>query len=125
MSNFVIGAMEFNGTFSNSISFGGIVARAVGGIVLFITGIVITKAGALGAAGSGLILNPRRARKDLSPYSRMVGGMIKDGLEESGLASIKNGNSSSPEKIVMLKCTSCGQLNEDDSKFCQECGKKL
>jgi uncharacterized membrane protein YvbJ len=27
--------------------------------------------------------------------------------------------------VVMLKCPACGKLNEDDSKFCQECGRAL
>jgi hypothetical protein len=26
---------------------------------------------------------------------------------------------------IMIKCRDCGQLNEEDSKFCQECGGKL
>ncbi|MBN2211735.1 MAG: zinc-ribbon domain-containing protein [Sedimentisphaerales bacterium] len=30
-----------------------------------------------------------------------------------------------PEKVIMIKCRSCGKLNEEDSKFCQECGKPL
>ena len=29
------------------------------------------------------------------------------------------------EKIVMIKCSTCGKLNEEDSRFCQECGGKL
>jgi hypothetical protein len=30
-----------------------------------------------------------------------------------------------PEKLVMVKCPSCGKLNDQDAKFCKECGKKL
>lgn len=27
--------------------------------------------------------------------------------------------------VIMIKCRDCGKLNEVDSKFCQECGKKI
>jgi hypothetical protein len=30
-----------------------------------------------------------------------------------------------PENLVMIKCQSCGKLNGQDAKFCQECGRKL
>jgi len=26
---------------------------------------------------------------------------------------------------VMVKCPSCGKLNDQDAKFCQECGRKF
>jgi hypothetical protein len=29
------------------------------------------------------------------------------------------------EKLVMVKCQSCGKLNDQDAKFCQECGRKF
>jgi rRNA maturation endonuclease Nob1 len=46
--------------------------------------------------------------------------MVKDALEE-----VKPGAGAKPEKVIMIKCRSCGKLNEEDSKFCQECGKPL
>ena len=46
--------------------------------------------------------------------------MVKDALEE---ANVNLGTK--PEKVVMIKCPSCGKLNEEDSKFCQECGKQI
>jgi uncharacterized OB-fold protein len=51
----------------------------------------------------------------------MAGGMVKDALDE---ADIKLGKSDS-EKVIMIKCRKCGKLNEEDSKFCQECGQPL
>ncbi len=50
----------------------------------------------------------------------MVGGMVKDALEE-----VKPGAGEKPEKVIMIKCPACGKLNEEDSKFCQECGNQL
>jgi len=31
----------------------------------------------------------------------------------------------SPETVVKIRCRECGKLNEEDSKFCQECGKQI
>ncbi len=66
-------------------------------------------------------MNPEKAREELKPYSRMAGGMVKDVLDE---ADIHLGGGK-PERVVMIKCPACGKLNEEDSKFCQECGKPL
>ena len=96
-------------------------ARAFGGMALMIIGGIIRTIGARGVAGSGLILDPHQARQDLEPYTRMAGGMVKDVLDEADIEL--NGKSS--EKIIMIKCKNCGKLNEEDSRFCQECGKPL
>ena len=76
---------------------------------------------ARGTAGSGLLLDPEKARDDLEPWARMGGGIVKDVLEE---ADIDLGAGKS-EKVIMIKCRECGKLNEEDSKFCQECGKTI
>lgn len=96
-------------------------ARGVGGVALIAAGAGIRAVGARGLAGSGVVLDPERARQELEPYSRMAGGMVKDALDE---AQIKAGTGA-PERIVMVRCPSCGKLNDEDSKFCRECGKKL
>ena len=95
--------------------------RALTGIVLIVVGGIVMGIGARGAAGSGLVLDPKKAREDLEPFTRMGGGMLKDALDE---ADINLGKSSS-EKVIMIKCRNCQKLNEEDSKFCQECGKPL
>ena len=117
-STFVTFAMHF-GDFSNfeSNAKSGMI-RAFGGMVLMIIGQIIRGIGARGLAGSGVVLDPEKAREELEPYSRMAGGMVSDALDE---ANVNLGNK--PEKVIMLKCPSCGKLNEEDSKFCQECGK--
>ena len=119
-STFVTFIMNF-GDFSNfeSDSKSGMI-RAFGGMGLLIVGGMVRGIGALGVAGSGVKLDPGQAKEELEPYSRMAGGMIKDVLDE---ANVNLGSQS--EKIIMLKCTVCGKLNEDDSKFCQECGNKI
>ena len=95
--------------------------RAFGGMALLIVGGIIRGIGARGLAGSGVVLDPERAREELEPYSRLAGGMVKDALDEADI-DLGGGRS---EKVVMVKCSSCGKLNEEDSKFCQECGRKL
>ncbi len=94
--------------------------RAFGGMGLLVVGAIIRGIGARGLAGSGVVLDPDKAREDLAPYSRMAGGMVKDALDEAQIDL-----SGAKEKVIMLKCQKCGKLNEQDSKFCQECGTKL
>jgi len=59
--------------------------RAVGGMVLIIAGAVIRGIGVRGLAGSGVILDPKKAREDVEPWARMAGGIVKDAVEETGL----------------------------------------
>ena len=127
----VIGGIMFASTFfvvfsafgdhSNMDSLGQTFAiRGFGGMVLLIAGTIIRGIGARGLAGSGVVLDPKQAREELEPYTRMAGGMVKDALDE---ADISLGSKS--ERVIMIKCRSCGKLNEEDSKFCQECGKEI
>lgn len=119
-STFVTFAVHF-GDFSNFESNAkSEMFRVFGGMALLIVGGIIRGIGARGLAGSGVVLDPEKARQDLEPYSRMAGGMVKDALEE---ADVNLGGR--PEKVIMIKCPSCGKLNEEDSKFCQECGKQI
>jgi hypothetical protein len=60
-------------------------ARAFGGIALVILGSVLMSVGSRGAAGSGLVLDPRRAREDLEPWGRAAGGLLGDALDEAGV----------------------------------------
>lgn len=114
---FIMNFGNFNNFESNAKSG---MLRAFGGMALLIVGGIVRGIGALGVAGSGVKLNPQQAKEELEPYSRMAGGMIKDVLDESGINIERKS-----EKIIMIKCQSCGKLNEEDSKFCQECGKNI
>jgi len=105
---------------SNAKSFG---FSAVGGFILLIAGSIVRGIGARGLAGSGAVLDPERAREEIEPFSRMAGGMAKDFLEEADVDLSGIGGKS--EKVVMIKCQACEKLNEEDSKFCQECGAEI
>lgn len=97
------------------------VVRMILAAALLLIGGALRAVGARGLAGSGVILDPQRARRDLEPYARMAGGMVKDALDEAEIKTAEAG----PERVVMIRCPSCNRLNEEDSKFCQECGRKL
>ncbi|MEJ2648876.1 MAG: zinc ribbon domain-containing protein [Sedimentisphaerales bacterium] len=117
-----VSGIQHNGDFSNFRARSkSMETRAITGMCLIVVGGIVMGIGARGAAGSGLVLDPKKAREDLEPYARMGGGMLKDALDE---ADIHLGKSSS-EKVIMIKCRNCQKLNEEDSKFCQECGKPL
>ena len=119
-STFVTFAMHF-GDFSNFESNArSEMFRAFGGMALLMIGGIIRGVGARGLAGSGVVLDPEQARQELEPYSRMAGGMVKDALDQ---ANVNLGGK--PEKVIMIKCPGCGTLNEEDAKFCKECGKKM
>lgn len=133
MALIVVGLLLFGSTFVTAIArfgdftdFTGQVQssgmRAFGGIALCVVGGVLRTMGSRGLAGSGAVLDPEQARKDLEPYSRQMGGMVKDALDA---ADIRLGGGGGSAKVVMVKCRACGKLNEEDSKFCQECGKPL
>jgi len=94
--------------------------RAFGGMALLIVGGIVRGIGARGLAGSGVLLDPEKARDELEPYSRMAGGMVKDALDEADI-----GVGGEPTKVIMIKCKSCGGLSQEAANFCQKCGAKL
>ena len=104
----------------------GIMVVAFIGFALIGGGGAMRGIAAKGVAGSGLVLDPEKAREDLEPWTRMGGGMVKDALDEADInLNHLGGGGSKPEKVIMIKCRECGKLNEEDSKFCQECGKSF
>ncbi len=123
-SVFVTGAMDFGNfdNFEEKTQSSGM--RAIGGMALLFIGGIIRSIGARGLAGSGVILDPEQARSDLEPYIRMVGGMAKDAIDEADF-DLGSKLENRPEQIVVIKCRDCGKLNEEDSKFCQECGQPI
>lgn len=59
--------------------------RAVVGMALMVVGIVTRGIARAGVAGSGLKPDPEQARRDVEPWSRMTGGVLKDVLDEAGV----------------------------------------
>jgi hypothetical protein len=84
-SIFISGALHF-GDFNNfETRSHSMVVRAVVGMAMLFGGSFLMKLGRMGAAGSGLKLDPEKAREDVEPWSRMAGGVAKDALDEAGI----------------------------------------
>lgn len=70
-------------------------------------------------------MDPDKAREDLKPFSESKGKMINDVVENIDI--VKNISHHSKEReiieVIKLKCRECGELNDEDAKFCKECGK--
>jgi hypothetical protein len=98
--------------------------RAVGGMLLMIAGQGVQRMGARGLAGSGVILDPEQARKDVEPWTRMAGGMANDALSEVDLAG-RLGGGPAAEPAVKIRCPGCRELNDERAKFCDQCGAAL
>jgi hypothetical protein len=101
-SVFVTGVMNFGNfhDFDGQVRSAGL--RAVAGMAMFMAGGVLMGIGRAGLAGSGVVLDPQRAREDLEPWSRMAGGMVKDTLDEAGI-SIGSAGRSEPDFADRLR----------------------
>ena len=96
ISVFISGTLHF-GDFDNFGQRGrseGI--RGVLGMLMMIVGGVLTGIGRMGMAGSGIKLDPEEARRDVEPWARMTGGVVKDAMDEAG---IKLGGQSSAGEL--------------------------
>lgn len=86
LSTFLSAALHF-GDFSNFTDRSrSMVLRTVTGAVLAVAGVVLQSIGRAGLAGSGLKLDPEEARRDVEPWARMGGGVVKDVLDEAGIS---------------------------------------
>lgn len=99
--------------------------RAIAGMVLMVVGGGLRTVGARGLAGSGVILDPQKARQDVEPWSRMAGGVVKDALSEADLPKVLGGQHQEPASVVKVRCQQCKALNDEDAKFCKQCGAGL
>jgi hypothetical protein len=97
--------------------------RGIGGMVLMMAGVALMNVGARGLAGSGVVLDPRKAREDVEPWARMAGGVARDALDETGL--LREGTSPPPPPVVKVRCLKCRALNDEGSKFCNQCGSPV
>lgn len=63
-----------------------------------------------------MILGPKKARADLKPFSKQVGGMANDTLEEVNFHH---------KETIKIRCSNCKHLNDESAKYCNNCGEKL
>jgi hypothetical protein len=98
---------------------------AIGGMVLIIAGGILMSIGLRGWAGSGVILDPEQARKDVQPWARMGGGVVQDALGEVEVVKKLEKHLEEPAPQVKIRCRQCQALNDEDAKFCKQCGTAL
>ncbi len=126
-SVFVTGCMHF-GNFENFAERSrSDMTRGLGGMAAMILGGFLMNLGRHGAAGSGVVLDPQKARKDLEPWNRAAGGMTNDALDEIDLAKKLGKKLDEPapepaEPVVKVRCSKCKALNDERAKFCNQCG---
>jgi hypothetical protein len=129
MAVMVIGFLTFFSTFiSSALHFGGfsnfeergrsMFTRAIIGMLMVVGGRFLMRIGRMGMAGSGIKLDPEEARKDVEPWARMTGGVVKDALDEAG---IKMGSQATGESLPfderlrrLQKLREDGLINEQE-----------
>lgn len=99
--------------------------RAFGGMGLMMLGGFLMNVGAHGLAGSGVVLDPEQARKDVEPWSRMGGGIVQDALSEVEIAKKLEARLDAPSQVIKVRCRACQALNDETAKFCNQCGAAL
>jgi hypothetical protein len=98
---------------------------AITGMLLMIGGGVVMSIGARGLAGSGVVLDPEKAREDIEPWSRMAGGVVQDALSEVDVVKkIEQRLEPAPPEIK-VRCKKCQALNDETAKFCNQCGSPI
>lgn len=98
--------------------------NSVVGMVLMIAGSIVMNIGARGAAGSGLLLDPNKAREDLRPFNEAKGEMINDVISNIDVVQ-KITRPYEQKEVIKIRCRICESLNDEDAKFCKGCGKEL
>lgn len=117
----VFGGMESN-FFLNTSS---LVTRPIVGMICMIIGSIMMNVGSKGIAGSGVILDPEKAREDLKPFNSAKGEMINDVIENIDVVKNISNQQKEVKEVVKIKCRYCGELNDEDAKFCKSCGKSI
>jgi hypothetical protein len=102
------------------------------GFFLLAGGMMLANVGRAGLAGSGVILDPEKAREDLKPWNKMAGEMVNDTLSEIEpvqriVEHLTEEHDASPEppQAIRVRCRGCHALNDEDARFCDQCGAEL
>jgi len=118
LSTFVRVIFGFSGNGMEMPSMGSFMGPPLIGMFLTVSGGMMRNVGLKGTAGSGMILDPDKARDDLKPWTEMAGGMVSDVLGEVHHEPQENTK-------VKIRCRHCKTLNEEDAKFCKSCGEPI
>ena len=102
-----------------------VMERALLGMGLCVVGGIFMNIGARGAAGSGLVLDPEKARQDLEPWSRMGGGVVEDALSKVNVVKKLEEGIGNLQPQVKVRSRKCRALNDETAKFCDQCGAPM
>ena len=119
----IIGLILFLSSMIGFRPMGGFFLSPILGFVLVIIGKVVAHIGRLGLSGSGILLDPEKAREDLKPYSTSKGKMINDALEEVDI--LQNFSNNTSEPLIKVRCHSCKALNDETATYCSSCGTRM
>jgi hypothetical protein len=125
LSVFVTGCINF-GNFDNfQAQAQSSMFRGFGGMFLMIIGGAMVSIATKGLAGSGVILDPEKAREDVEPWSRMAGGVVQDALSEVDVVKKMGERLEAPAPQIKVRCRRCQALNDEAAKFCNQCGAAI
>lgn len=118
---FIYGIGPFLGAFGNPFGaeFGSVAVGmfiAFGGGVLAMVGLAMIRMGTLRAV-------TRYVAHEVSPAIETVADAATYGVRRAGglPLSVESGG----KETIMVKCRSCGALNDENDDFCGKCGKRL
>ncbi len=99
--------------------------RSFGGMILMMIGGFMMNVAKMGLAGSGILLDPEKARTDVEPWSRLQGGVIQDALSEVDVVKKLEDAWNHPKPQIKVRCGKCQALNDEAAKFCNQCGATI
>ncbi len=127
MAIFAFGLVAFLSVF---VTFGrggmsSFAGRGFGGMIFMMVGQFLMRIGSRGWAGSGLILDPDRARREIGQWDQLTGKGLPD--QRSGTEPLRDLEASfdPPDPAIKLRCRNCQMLNEEYANFCSHCGTAL
>jgi hypothetical protein len=125
--SFAAGFGNFDGFEARTRS---IMFRAIGGIVLMMVSGGVMNVAARGLAGSGMLLDPQRARREQEPWTRMQGGMLDDAIDEIVPGGVERvidrlAPGEPGAEVIRVRCPKCRALNDEHARFCNQCAATL
>lgn len=127
MAIFAFGLVSFLSVF---LTFGrggmsSFMGRGFGGMVFMMVGQFLMRIGSRGWAGSGLVLDPDRARRELGHWEQLGGHTIPGQRSASESLRDLEVPLDPPDPEIKLRCRNCQMLNEEYANFCSHCGTAL
>lgn len=127
MAFFVVGLVSFLSVFFTAFRGGmsSFAGRGFGGMMFMMTGQFLMRIGSRGWAGSGVLLDPERARREIGQWEQASGNRLPDRLPGAESLQDLEDTPDPHDPPVKLRCRNCQMLNEEYANFCSHCGAAL